>query len=89
MRGRHHLADEHPDRRTGGTESGGDEGHHGDDPETDLDQEVDRKWPVGPVRLQEAPVEREQDEEGGRREDRRNANAALLVQQNGDTRAGS
>ena len=77
------LADEDADGRAGGPEAGGDERQDGDDADAHLDQEVDRQRLVGPVGLQEAPVEREQHEEGRRGEDRRDADAALLVQQHG------
>ena len=83
VRRRHDLADQHADRRTRGPEPGEHQHEHRDQAHADLDHEVGRQRPVGPVRLQEAAVEREEHEEGGRGEDGRDADAALLVQQHG------
>ena len=78
---RHDLADEDADRGAGRAVAGRHEHDHGDHPEAHLHQQVGRQRPVGPVRLQEAPVEREQDEEAGGGQDGRDADAALLVEQ--------
>ena len=81
MRGGHDLADQHADRGTGGPEPGQHEHQHGGQADADLDQEVGRQRPVGAVGLQQAAVEGEQHEECRRGEDRRDADAALLVEQ--------
>ena len=54
-----------------------------DHPHADLDHEVGRQRPVGAVGLEQAAVERQEDEERGGGQDRRDADAALLVQQHG------
>ena len=83
MGGRRDLAEQHADRRARGAVPGGHQGEDRDHPDAHLHQQVRRQGPVGPVGLQEAPVEREQDEEGGRGQDGRNADAALLAEQHG------
>ena len=86
--GGHDLADEHADRRAGRPEAGQHQHEHGDHPYAHLDQEVHREGLVRAVGLEEAAVEREEDEEGGRGEDGRDADAALLVEQRRRRRAG-
>ena len=79
----HDLPDEDADRGSRGAEAGQHEDDHGDEADADLHEQIHRQRPIGPVRLQQSAVEREEDEEGGGRQDRRDADAALLVQQHG------
>ena len=79
----HDLTDEDADGRAGGAEARGTSTRTATMRTPHLHQEVAGQRPVGPVRLQQAAVEREQDEEGGGGQDRGDADAALLVQQHG------
>ena len=81
----HDLADEDADRGPRRAEAGPDEDHDRDQADADLDEKVRRQRPVGPVGLQQPAVEGEEDEEAGGSQDRRDADAALLVEQHGHT----
>ena len=83
VRRRRHLADEDAHGRTGGPVARRHQDDDGHDADAHLHQQVDRQRPVGPVRLQQAPVERQQDEEGRGGENRGDADAALLVEEHG------
>ena len=78
-----HLADQDADGRAGRAEAGQDQHEHGDEPHAHLDQQVDGQRPVGPVRLEQAAVEGEEDEEGRRGQDGGDPDAAGLVEEHG------
>ena len=85
MRRGQHFADEHPHRGAGWAEAGQHQHEDRHDPHAHLYEQVDREGLIGAMRLQEPAVEGQQDEEGGSGQDRRDADAALLVEDHGDT----
>ena len=82
--GGHRLPDHEPDRRPRRALPRPHEHQDGHRPHPGLDQKVRGQRTVGPPGLQEAPVEREQDEEGRRGQDGGDADPAALPEQDGD-----